>query len=153
MQVGEGVSMRLVVTKRNRDTVLSSAKGGLGQDMPNDSYRERLIKYIPVETIALFVVVYGITYYLSGTESWYPIVARWILILGFVGTVLYLWKVEGISDMVQLGISAIGFLIWACALGVITVTALPFYNAVVAGLLLFAYVFLAPLIDGVPEVW
>jgi len=152
MQVGDGVSMRLVVTKRNRDTVLSRAKGGLGPDVPNDSYRERLIKYIPVETIALFVVVYGITYYLSGTESWYPIVARWILILGFIGTVLYLWKVENIIDLVQLGISAIGFLIWACALGVITVTALPFYNAVVAGLLLFAYVFLAPLIDGVPEV-
>ena len=145
--------MRLVVTRRNRDTVLSMAKGGSDQDIPHDSYRERLIKYIPVETIALFIVVYGITYYLSGTESWYPIVARWILILGFVGTVLYLWKVEGISDMVQLGISAIGFLIWACALGVVTVTALPFYNAVVAGLLLFVYVFLAPLIDGVPEVW
>ena len=145
--------MRLVVTKRNRDTVLSMTKGGLGSDVPNDSYRERLIKYVPVEIIALFIVVYGITYYLSGTESWYPIMARWILILGFVGTVLYLWKVECITDVVQLGISAIGFLIWACALGVVTVTSLPFYNAVVAGLLLFAYVFLAPLIDGVPEVW
>jgi hypothetical protein len=142
-----------VVTKRNRDTVLSREKGCFSQDMPNDSYRERLIKYVPVETIALFIVVYGITYYLSGTESWYPVVARWILILGFAGTVLYLWKVESITDVVQLCISAIGFLIWACALGVVTVTSLPFYNAVVAGLLLFAYVFFAPLIDGVPEVW
>ena len=147
------LTMRLVVTKRNRDTVLSKTKGCFNQDMPNDSYRERLIKYNPIETIALFIVVYGITYYLSGTESWYPIVARWILILGFIGTVLYLWKAENVSDVVQLGISAIGFLIWACALGVITVTALPFYNAIVAGLLLFAYVFLAPFIDGVPEVW
>ncbi len=146
-------SMRLVVTKRNRDTALSGEKGCFNQDMPNDSYRERLIKYIPVETIAMFIALYGISYYLYGTESWYPVVARWILILGFIGTVLYLWKVENITDVVQLGISAIGFLIWACALGVITVTSLPFYNAIVAGLLLFAYVFLAPLIDGVPEVW
>ena len=154
MQVRDGVkTMRLVVTRRNRDTVLSRAKGSPGQDAPNDSYRERLVKYIPVETIALFIVVYGITYYLSGTESWYPVVARWILILGFIGTVLYLWKGESITDVVQLGISAIGFLIWVCALGVITVTSLPFYNAIVAGLLLFAYVFLAPLIDGVPEIW
>ena len=145
--------MRLVVTRRNRDTVLSMAKGCFSQDVPNDSYRERLIKYIPVETIALFIVAYGITYYLSGTEAWYPIVARWILILGVFGTVLYLWKGENITDVVQLGISAIGFLIWACALGVITVISLPFYNAIAAGLLLFAYVFLAPLIDGVPEVW
>ena len=50
--------MRLVVTKRNRDTVLSKTKGCFNQDMPNDSYRERLIKYNPVETIALFIVVY-----------------------------------------------------------------------------------------------
>jgi hypothetical protein len=145
--------LRLVVTKRNRDTILSAAIGRFGKDTPNDTYRQRLVKYIPVETIALFIAVYGISYYLAGTESWYPAVARWILILGVIGTVLYLWKAEDISDIVQLGISAIGFLIWVCALGVITVTALPYYNAVVAGLLLVAYVFLAPLIDGVPEVW
>ena len=145
--------MRLVVTRRNRDTVLSRAKGSPGQDAPNDSYRERLVKYIPVETIALFITVYGITYYLSGTESWYPAVARWILILGLLGTVLYLWKVENVSDVVQLGVSTLGFLIWVCALGVITVASLPFYNAIVAGLLLVIYVPLAPLIDGVPEVW
>ncbi|MEI7857305.1 MAG: hypothetical protein WCH85_07365 [Methanomicrobiales archaeon] len=146
--------MRLVVTRRNRDAVLSKAKGEASRDTtPNDTYRERLIKYTPVETIALFIAVYGITSYLCGTEPWYPVVARWIMILGTLGTVLYLWKAENISDIVQLGISAIGFLIWVYALGVITVTSLPFYNAIVAGLLLVAYVFLAPLADGVPEVW
>ncbi|MDO9323932.1 MAG: hypothetical protein Q7T80_03135 [Methanoregula sp.] len=145
--------MRLVVTRRNRDTVLSKTKGDASLDTPNDTYRERLIKYTPVETIALFIAVYGISFYLFGTESWYPVVARWILILGVLGTVLYLWKAENISDVVQLSISAIGFLIWVCALGVITVASLPFYNAIVAGLLLIAYVFLAPLAEGVPDVW
>jgi hypothetical protein len=153
VRTGRERRLRLVVTRRNRDAVLSTAKGSYCKDTPNDSYRERLIKYIPVETIALFITVYGITYYLSGTESWYPVVARWFLILGVFGTVLYLWKGENIIDVVQLGISAIGFLIWAYALGVITVTSLPFYNAVIAGLLLAVYVFLAPLIDGVPEIW
>ncbi len=119
--------------------------------MPNDTYRERLIKYIPAETIALFIAVYGITYYLSGGEPWYPVVARWILILGLLGTILYLWKAEKVTDVVQQGISAIGFFIWVCALGVMPVTSLPFYNAIGAGLLLVAYVFFAPLIDGVPE--
>jgi hypothetical protein len=144
--------LRLVVTKRNRDVVLSRAKGGPDQDTLNDSYHERLVKYIPVETIALFIAVYGITYYMSGTESWYPAVAQGIMILGLLGTVLYLWIVEHVTDAVQLGISMLGFLIWVCALGVITATSLPFYNAVVAGLLLIVYVFLAPLIDGVPEI-
>ncbi|PKL69575.1 MAG: hypothetical protein CVV30_08460 [Methanomicrobiales archaeon HGW-Methanomicrobiales-1] len=145
--------MRLVVTRRNRDETLSMAKGDACRDMPNDSYRERLIKYVPVETIALFIAVYGIMYYLSGTESWFPVVARWILLLCFLGTVLYLWKAEHITDIVQLGISAIGFLIWAYALGVIPIVSLPFYHAIVAGLLLVAYVFLAPLIDGIPDTW
>ncbi|MHB8165116.1 MAG: hypothetical protein ACYDDV_12400 [Methanoregula sp.] len=154
MQVKDGEkTMRIVVTKRNRDAVLSRARESPGLDTPNDTYRERLIKYVPVESIALFVAIYGIAYYLSGTESWFPVIARWILILGFLGTVLYLWKVERVTDLVQLGISAIGFLIWTCALGVIAVTSLPFYNAIVAGLLLVAFVFLAPLIDGVPDIW
>jgi hypothetical protein len=37
--------------------------------------------------------------------------------------------------------------------GLITGTVLPFYNSIVDGLLLFAYLFLAPLIVGVTYVW
>jgi len=55
--------------------------------------------------------------------------------------------------MVQLVISTAGFIIWTCALGVITVASLPYYNAVVAGIILIAYVFGAPLIDGLPGTW
>jgi hypothetical protein len=145
--------MRLVVTKRNRDAVLLDASGRVNQGIPDDSYRERLVKYIPVETIALFIAAYGITYYLSGSEVWYPLMARWILIAGIIGTMLYLWQAEGVTDLVQLAISAIGFVVWASALGVVTVASLPLYNAVVAGVLLILWVFGAPLIDGWPETW
>ena len=145
--------MRLVVTKRNREVVLLGASGIIHEGIPEDSYRERLIKYIPVETIALFIAVYGITYYLSGSEIWYPLMARWILIAGILGTVLYLWQVEGVTDVIQLAISIAGFVVWTGALGVITVASLPYYNAVVAGVLLIVYVFGAPLIDGLPGTW
>jgi hypothetical protein len=145
--------MRLVITKRNRDAVLLDASGRVNQGIPDDSYRERLIKYIPAETIALFIALYGITYYLSGSESWYPLMARWILIAGILGTLAYLWRAEGVTDLLQLAISAIGFIIWACALGIVTVTSLPFYNAVAAGVLLVVWVFGVPLIDGLPETW
>ena len=64
--------MRLVITKRNRDALLLDASGRVNQGIPDDSYRERLLKYIPVETIALFIAVYGSTYYISGSEAWYP---------------------------------------------------------------------------------
>jgi hypothetical protein len=145
--------MRLVITKRNRDTILLDASGRVNQGIPDDSYRERLIKYIPAETIALFVAVYGMTYYLSGSEDWYPLMARWILIAGILGTGVYLWQAEGVTDLVQLAISTIGFVIWTCALGVVTVAALPFYNAIVAAALLVVWVFGAPLVDGWPAKW
>jgi hypothetical protein len=145
--------VRLVVTKRNRDAVLLGASGIIHEGIPEDSYRERLIKYIPVETIALFIAAYGITYYLSGSEIWYPLMARWILITGILATVLYLWRVEGVTDVIQLAISTAGFVIWTGALGVITVASLPYYNEVVAGVLLIVYVFGAPLIDGLPGTW
>ncbi|MCK9579210.1 MAG: hypothetical protein M0Q92_02025 [Methanoregula sp.] len=118
-----------------------------------DTYRERLVKYIPVETVALFITVYGITYYLSGSESWYPVVARWIFLAGVISTALYLWIAENVRDWIQVVISMAGFLIWVCALGVVTVTSLPYYNAIVAGLLLPVWVFLAPFIEGMPEQW
>jgi hypothetical protein len=145
--------MRLVVTKRNREAVLLGASGIIHEGIPEDSYRERLIKYIPVETIAIFIAVYGITYYLSGSEIWYPLMARWILIAGILGTVLYLWQVENVTEVTQLAISTAGFVIWTGALGVITIASLPYYNAVVAGVLLIVYVFGAPLIDGLPGTW
>ena len=145
--------MRLVITKRNRDAVLLDASGRVSRGIPDDSYRERLIKYIPSETIALFIAVYGITNYLSGSETWYPLMARWILVAGILGTLLYLWQAEGVTDLVQLGISTIGFVFWACALGVVTVASLPFYNAVVAAVLLIVWVFGAPFIEGIPEKW
>ena len=145
--------MRQIITKRNRDAVLLDASGRINRGIPDDSYRERLLKYIPSETLALFIAVYGITYYLSGSENWYPLMARWILIAGILGTLLYLWHAEGVTDLIQLAISTIGFVLWSCALGIVTVSSLPYYNAVVAAVLLVVWVFGAPFIEGMPEKW
>jgi hypothetical protein len=145
--------MRLVITKRNRDTVLLDASGRVNRGIPDDSYRERLVRYAPVETLALFVAVYGTTYYISGSEAWYPLMARWILVAGILGTVLYLWFADGVTDIVQLAISTIGFVIWVCALGVVTVASLPYYNQIAASVLLILWIFGAPFIDGIPERW
>lgn len=145
--------MRLVITKRNRNAVLLDAAGHVHENIPDDTYRERLVKYVPVETLALFVAVYGTTYYLSGSEDWYPVMARWILIGGILGTVLYLWQAEDVSDLVQLAISTIGFVLWVCAFGVVAVTSLPYYNAAAAAALLTVWVFAAPFIDGIPDRW
>ncbi|MCX6683628.1 MAG: hypothetical protein NTZ37_02710 [Methanoregula sp.] len=117
-----------------------------------NSYQEELIKYIPAETFALFIVTYGISWYLFGTEPLFHVLARWIIIAGILSTLLYLWKAESVMDVVQLGISAVGFVIRVCVLGVTTIASLPYYNPVPAGLLLAIYVLLAPLINGKPEI-
>jgi hypothetical protein len=79
--------------------------------------------------------------------------ARWLLIAGTLGTMLYLWQIEGVTDLVQLALSTIGFVIWVCALGVVTVASLPYYNAVVAAVFLIVWVFGIPFIEGMPDTW
>jgi hypothetical protein len=144
--------MRLVVTKRNYDA-LNTRVGGQGTEILPDTYRERLMKYVPVEGLAFFVAVYGSTYAVLAYQPYFPSLARIIVLAGIIVTFLYLWIAEGVSDGVQLGISTGGFIVWVFAFGVVPVAGLPWYNQVAAALFLLAYVFLAPLLDGIPDRW
>jgi hypothetical protein len=145
--------VRLVVTKRNYDALNTRAGGVPGGEIPSDSYRERLIKYVPVEILVLYVAVYGSLYAIMSFQPYFPLIARWILLAGIAATVLWLWKIEGVTDGVQLAISSFGFLVWVFAFGVVPVAGLPGYNQVVAALFLPVYVFGTPLIEGIPGRW
>jgi hypothetical protein len=145
--------MRLVVTKRNYDAVNTRAGGMPAGEVLPDSYRERLIKYVPVEVLVLYITAYGSLYALMSAEPYFPLIARWLLLAGIVATALWLWKIEKVTDWVQLSISAFGFVVWLFALGVVPVTDLPLYNQVAAALFLPVYVFGTPLIEGLPERW
>jgi len=145
--------MRLVVTLRNREAVATGSTGGPAAGVLPDTYRERLIKYIPAEVIVLFVAAYGATYAVLGTDPFFPRIALWIVLAGLIGTPLYLWKAGQVSDPVQLSISTIGFVVWVFALGVLPISDLPWYNQVVAALVLPVYVFVSPLAEGIPDRW
>jgi len=145
--------MRMVITKRNYETVPAGSSGTASVGVSHDSYRERLFKYIPAEIVVIYVAVYGIVYAIFAADPLFPLAARWILIAGIAATPLYLWDAEHVTDWVQLVISTFGFVLWAYALGVVPVSALPGYNQVVASLALPIYVFLSPLIEGIPERW
>ena len=147
------IHLRLVVTKRNYDALNTRAGGVPGGEIRADSYRERLIKYVPVEILVLYVAVYGSLYSVMSVQPFLAILARWILLAGILGTVLYLWKAEGVTDWVQLAISTFGFVVWVFAFGVVPVADLPLYNQVAAALFLPIYVFGTPLIEGIPERW
>jgi hypothetical protein len=145
--------MRMVITKRNYETIQAGSPGTAPLAISVDSYRERLFKYIPAEIVVLYVAVYGIAYAVFAADPLFSLAARWILIAGIVATPLYLWETEHVTDWVQLVISAFGFVLWACALGVVPVSSLPGYNQVAASLALPVYVFLSPLIEGIPDTW
>ena len=145
--------MRLVVTKRNYDILNTKGQGTAGKEIPPDSYRERLVKYIPVEVLVMYVAAYGSAYAILSFEPYFSLLARWLFLAGIVATLLWLWKIEGVTDWVQLAISMFGFVVWIFALGVVPVAELPWYNQVAAALILPAYVFGTPLIEGIPEQW
>jgi hypothetical protein len=86
-------------------------------------------------------------------QPYFSLLSRWILLAGIVGTLLWLWKVEGVNDWIQLVISTFGFVVWAFALGVVPIAELPWYNQVAAALFLPVYVFGTPLIEGIPDCW
>ncbi len=145
--------MRLVVTLRNREAVTMGSWGVPATGVLPDTYRERLIKYIPVEVIVLFVAAYGTGYAVLGTDPLFSRIALWIVLAGLVGTPFYLWRAGQVTDLVQLLISTLGFVVWVFALGVLPVSELPWYNQVVAALVLPVYVFASPLIEGIPDRW
>lgn len=142
--------MRQVITRRNQDAA-GFPRTADGPGIRPDTYRERLIKYIPAEMIIVYIALYGSTYALMGADPLFSFPARWLIVAGFICTPLYLWKIDGVTDGIQLLISTIGFGVWVAALGVIPIADLPGYNQVAAAALLPVYSFGAPLLDGIPE--
>ncbi len=133
--------------------VTAGSPGAVPVGISPDTYRERLLKYIPAEIVVVYVAVYGIAYALAAADPLFPLAARWILIAGIVATPLYLWEAGHVTDRVQLIISTFGFVLWAFALGVVPVSDLPGYNQVVASLALPFYVLISPLVEGLPDRW
>ena len=145
--------MRLVVTKRNSATSTAGATDEAAPVVRYDSYRERLAKYVPVEIIVLYVAAYGILYAVASANAWFSFTALVFLIAGIVAVPLYLWKVERVDNRLQIAISIVGFLLFASALGVIPLSALPGYNQVIASVALPVYAFVSPLFEGMPDRW
>lgn len=125
------------------------AAGVLSAGSP-DTYAERMLKYVPVETVVVWIAVFGSMSAVAYDTEFFPVFARWALILGAIGTVAYLWHHERVHDGVQLAVSTIGFVVWVHALAVLPFTAFPWYNPVAGACLLPVYTALVPLVDGIP---
>jgi hypothetical protein len=115
-----------------------------------DTYRERLLKLVPVETVILWIAVFGSMSAVASGAEFFPYFARWALILGAAGTWLYLWQVEHVRDPVQLALSTAGFVVWVHAFAVLPFAGFAWYNPVLAAALLPAYTAAVPLAYGLP---
>jgi hypothetical protein len=85
-----------------------------GGQVPPDTYKDRLFKYIPGEIVTLYLGAR--TAIETSTNS--PHVLHWIVfILCLVATPLYLWRNQQVKAWRQLAISTVSFVVWAFALG------------------------------------
>jgi hypothetical protein len=133
-------------------------------DLPPDDYKDRLIKYIPAEAVALFAFVdkaligyYGIndagvpiSRPADALLTWLPVV---FLLLGLIGTPVYLyrqklpdqpWKVHAI-------ISTVAFLFWAYTLGGSVFLINAWYNDLLAAIVAPVFTFLAGMFEPRPD--
>jgi hypothetical protein len=99
-----------------------------------DNYFDRLAKYMPVESVMLFVVGNAVLAAASADP-----IAKWILLFGLlVATPLYLAKVADVPFGTQAVITMGEFMAWAFALGGPFAT-LPWYEPLFGAAVLLCY--------------
>lgn len=152
--------VRLVVPQSAVIGRLAGAKSL--KNLPPDDYRDRLIKYIPAESVALYVAVdkmvnshYGLS--LLTADSVVPIqavIVSWIILgLGIVGTPIYLHrrKLPGQPWLLNASISTIAFVLWAYTLSGSVFLVHGWYSVFAAGLLAPIFTFVAGFFEPKPE--
>jgi hypothetical protein len=123
-------------------------RGAGGEPAGGDPLGERLIKYVPAETLAFFVPVAATV----GADRDALLVA--VLAVGLVGTVGYLWLAgqKAAADERPMPhfyvLAGVAYLCWALGTSP-NVAGLVRMDAVAAGVVLGLAVFLVPLLDEV----
>lgn len=152
--------VRLVVPQSAIIGRLAGAKSL--KNLPPDDYRDRLIKYIPAESVALYVAVdkmvnshYGLSQLTA--DSVVPmqaVIVSWIILgLGIVGTPIYLHrrKLPGQPWLLNASISTIAFVLWAYTLSGSVFLVHGWYSVFAAGLLAPIFTFVAGFFEPKPE--
>lgn len=109
-----------------------------------DSYKTRLIKYIPSEVVAVYLALDALI------RSGQPAGSLWLwlaFLVGLVGVPLYLWRLQKVRKIKQLLISTTAFVVWVLAIGGPFVAA-SWYDPMYGGVVLIAFTFFAPIIEA-----
>jgi len=132
--------------------------------LPKDDYRDRLVKYIPAESVALYtfadkflIAFYGIDAAGAATRSpadGFLTFFSWLLvILGFVGTPIYLYR-QHVGNQrwgVHASISTVAFVCWCYTLGGSVFLTHHWYNVVGAAMIAPIFTFVAGWFEPKPQ--
>jgi hypothetical protein len=116
----------------------------------NQSYRDRLLKLIPSEIVAAFLVIEGMLEP-SLTARDLPVAVSWaVFALLFVLTPVYLCQVHQVRRLPQLALTTVTFAVWVYTLGG------PFkyqgwHSATIASVVLVLWTLVIPLVPNGAE--
>lgn len=83
-----------------------------------DGYKERLLKYIPAESVALYLTLDGIcrsSWANEGDKLWKGLLFSLVVVLAF--TPLYLRRVGRVEKRGQIALSSLALVVWVSAIG------------------------------------
>jgi hypothetical protein len=123
-------------------------RGPRSKPVGGDALPDRLVKYVPAETLAFFVPIAAVI----GTQRNALLIG--VVVAGFVGTIGYLWLAAQRADAEQKPLphfyvlAGLAFVCWAVGTSA-NVSALVGMDRVEAGTVLGLAVFLIPLLDEI----
>jgi hypothetical protein len=107
-----------------------------------DEYALRLIKYIPAEVVAIYLLLQALV---RSAPDEQQVGLLWIAFaFAVLATPLYLLRAQNVRKPLQLGLSTIAFVVWVLGMG-----GGPFRDVppIVGSMVLTMYTFLIPLIE------
>jgi hypothetical protein len=131
---------------------------------PKDEYKDRLVKYIPAESIALYtfadkflIAFYGID--AAGNATKNPpdsalMFLSWLLVLlGLVGTPIYLYRQRAANQRwgLHATVSTVAFVFWSYTMGGSLFLTHHWYNVVIAGVAAPIFTFVAGWFEPKPQ--
>ena len=153
---------RLVVPRQIGSAKFASEESA--KNLPPDDYKDRLVKYIPAETVAFFTLVdkflinhYGLD--AAGNATKVPadsmmLILSWaFFVLGFIGTPIYLYK-QRLKDQpwrLHAFLATIGFAVWTYVLGGSVFLINHWQNVLLAGVLAPVFTFVAAWFEPKPQ--
>ena len=109
-----------------------------------DNFIDKLIKYIPIETISAYVVIQKLIEQNITTIS--PYLSIGIIVFFVICNFFYLKKIHSVDNFPQLIISSIAFIVWAYTL-IEPFKSLGIYNATYSMIAIILTSFIMPLFN------